>query len=253
MAQQNILNVLQELQQIESFITDIQNPTKRQQALSYLANLYQKYHTLLQQDENKYTILVDMDEVLADLIPSWLSHYNKDYNHNLTPEDLKEWDTTQFVKPECGTKIYDYLKTPGLFRNLTVRPYAQEFIQNLMDNDYRVLIVSDSPAGHAYCDYASDSKSVSNPADDKRRWLAEHFPMIDSKNIIFTGQKWFVKGDVIVDDKPATFLEFQKRNRNAVLIDQPYNRSITTTHRALDLRQAESKVYEMTKGTKAFV
>ena len=253
MAQQNILNTLQELQQIESFIADIQNPTKKQQAFSYLANLYKKYHALLQKDENNYTILVDMDEVLADLIPSWLSHYNRDYNHNLTAEDLTEWDTSKFTKPECGKKIYDYFKTPGLFRNLSVRPYAKEFIQNLMDNNYRVLIVSDSPAGHAYCDYANDMASVSNPADDKRRWLEEHFPMIDSKDIIFTGKKWFVQGDVIVDDKPTTFLEFQNRNRNAILIDQPYNRYITTPHRALDLRKAEEKVYEMTKGTKTFV
>lgn len=192
-------------------------------------------------------ILFDMDDVLADFISPWISLYNKEYNDNLLPEHITDWNTTQFVKPECGKKIYDYLKTPGIFRNLSVRPYAQECIQNLIQKDFSIFIVSDSPQGHSFCDYQNNPLFVGNPADDKRKWLAEHFPMIKQENIIFTGQKWMISGDVIVDDKPATFLEFQKRNRHAVLIDQPYNRHIETPYRAFTLQEAEKMILDLTR------
>lgn len=245
MAQQNLMTILNELQQMESFIHHIHDSNVKQQATSFLSSLYQKYNELLQIDGDRPTVLVDMDEVLADLIGSWIKVYNDLYDDNLTHKDVTQWDTTLIVKKECGTKIFDLLRTPGLFRYLEVRPYAQEFIQNLVDKGVRVLVVSDSPIGDAHSDYTNNSERISNPADDKRKWMAEHFPMIPTSQIIFTSQKWFVHGDVIVDDKPATFEEFQKRGRHAVLVDQPFNQHIQTPYRAIDMVQAEQMVLKL--------
>jgi len=246
-----LLSLLQELQAIEPILLGTSNEKTKKDIEAFLQNLYKKYLTIIK-EEDKKVILVDMDEVLADFIDAWLTLYNQDYDDNLTIEDLKSWKTSLYVKPACGEKIYDYFKKPGLFRHLKVRPYAQEFIQNLLDNNYTVLIVSDSPEGNSYCDYTEDTTRIGNPADDKRKWLAEHFPMIPSSHIIFTSQKWYVQGDVLVDDKPATYQEFEKRGRLSILVDQPYNKDIVTKRRAKDLKEAEQLIYQLT-GAKELV
>lgn len=192
-------------------------------------------------------VLLDMDDVLADFCGPWLSLYNKEYDHDLTIEDLTEWNATRFVKPECGIKIFDYFKVPGLYRNLPVKRHAKEMVDRLLAAGCEIVIVSDSPNGHSFEDYEANSKHVSNPADDKRAWLREHFPMLHPQHVFFGGQKWRLHGDVIIDDKPSTFEEFVRRGRNAILVDMPYNRHIHTPYRALDLKEATELALKLVK------
>jgi 5'(3')-deoxyribonucleotidase len=190
------------------------------------------------------TILFDMDEVLAQFMPAWMGIYNNAYGDNLQVEQINDWDTTKFVKPECGQNIYELLKVPGLFRYLKPAPHSQEVLQRLVDKGYDVVVVSDSPQGDAHCDFTLDDTKVGNPADDKRKWLQEHFPMIDKKNVVFTAQKWRVMGDVLVDDKPETYEIFNAKGRDCLLVDMPYNRYIQTDLRVGNLLEAEKWIYD---------
>lgn len=185
------------------------------------------------------TILLDMDEVLAQLIPNWAEIYNKQYGDILTPSDFTKWDTSKIVKPECGMKMYELLKTEGIFRYLKPHDYAQEFVQNLIHHQFDVVIVSDSPKGDAFC---SNTPTLGNPADDKRMWLKEYFPMIPEKNIFFGSQKFRVRGDILIDDKPETFEIFTGLGLDVILMDQPYNQHIDTKNRAKNLREAEKLI-----------
>ncbi|MCJ7984909.1 hypothetical protein MUB16_14170 [Priestia sp. OVL9] len=45
----------------------------------------------------------------------WHNQYNKDYCDSLSVEKLKCWESEKYVKPECGTKIYDYLDQRAFF------------------------------------------------------------------------------------------------------------------------------------------
>ena len=197
----------------------------------------------MNQKENG-TILLDMDEVIAEMAIHWLHIYNEKYDDNLTVADLLEWDTSKVVKPECGMKIYDLLKHPGLFRYLKPNPYAVQMVKNFHKKGYETLIVSDAPRGHAHCEY-QENLVPSNPADDKRAWLEEHFPMISQRNVIFASKKQYVRGDLLIDDKPDTFLTFQKLNLHCILMDQPYNRMIRTKYRAKTLLEAEEMAYDI--------
>lgn len=203
---------------------------------SYLQKLNELQHT-----NYRGIILMDMDEVLFDMIEDWLYLYNLKFNDTLTKEQILHWDTYRFVKEECGLEIYSLLKHEGLFRNLKPAKYAQEVVQRLMDNGFDIRVVSDSPNGYSYC---SGYASKGNPADDKRQALKEHFPMINQKNVIFASEKWYVYGDVMVDDKPSTFETFRNLNRNAILVDQPYNQEITTQYRAKDMLEVEKNIYK---------
>lgn len=190
------------------------------------------------------TIMLDMDDVLARFDKQILNLYNEKYNDQVTPEDMFDWDMTKYVKPECGNDIFQLMKNPGFFRHLEPSPYAVEVVQRLIDHGFNILIVSDSPKGYCFSDYEKNNLHVSNPADDKRSWLSEHFPMIPQSNVIFGSLKYYVRGDLLVDDKPDTYLKFESLGLDVLLMDRPYNQQIQTNQRVKNLLEAEKMIYE---------
>lgn len=191
------------------------------------------------------TILLDMDDVLADFGTLLLELYNEKYNDSLKTSDMISWDMTPYVKPECGLDIYELMKTPGFFSRLKPTPYSQEVVNRLIENNYNVMIVSDSPMGHSFADYELDNECISNPADDKRAWLLKHFSAIPLSNVFFGSQKFFIRGDVLVDDKPDTYEKFKKFGFSCVLMNQAYNAHIKTNNRVHNMLEVEKVIYDM--------
>ncbi|MFZ5827353.1 MAG: 5' nucleotidase, NT5C type, partial [Bacillota bacterium] len=64
---------------------------------------------------SKPVLLFDLDGVCCNLMKKWLAVYNHDYSDNLTEADITSWNWDDFVKPECGKRIYHYLNRPGFF------------------------------------------------------------------------------------------------------------------------------------------
>ncbi|WP_050614979.1 5' nucleotidase, NT5C type [Bacillus testis] len=191
------------------------------------------------------TIMLDMDDVLAQLGAAWIDIYNERYEDQLTTQHMTEWDTSLIVKPECGKKVYELLREPGMFRYLQPTPYSQEVVRRLVERQYNILIVSDAPRGHAHCEFKANPDFVANPADDKRAWLLEHFPMIPQENVFFGSQKYYVRGDILVDDKPATHDMFTALGLPVILMDQPYNQHIKAKWRAKNMLEAEEMIYRV--------
>jgi 5'(3')-deoxyribonucleotidase len=184
-------------------------------------------------------ILLDMDDTVNDFIGKFWTTHNELFNENVDPSLTNDWDLTKFSKQ--GAKVYDIFKHPGLFRHLEPKENAVDFVKQL-NNDFDVYFVTDSPAGTSFCE---PGKPFSNPADDKRKWIQEHFPFFDHSKIIFSSHKWLIQGDILVDDKPATFLKFQEMGRDAILMDAPHNQHINTKYRAKNLLEAQEMIYEL--------
>lgn len=132
----------------------------------------------------KKTLVVDQDQVLADLLAGLLNKYNKLYNDNLKPEDIKSWAISEYTK--CGEEIYDLLNDYHLFRNLPVIENSQEVLYRLTDK-YSVYIVTSAT-------YVKESMIA------KMEWLNEHFPFIPNSNIVFCGDKSIIDADIMIDD-----------------------------------------------------
>lgn len=156
------------------------------------------------------TLLIDMDSVICDLMSEWHQRYNEDYQDNLTVDRLKCWQSENYVKPECGKKIYNYLNEPDLFLNLKPLPHAIEVLERLHEK-YEILIVTSSPQ-YAFI--------------EKDKWVTEHLPFIGRKNLIFAHKKYKVCGDLLFDDAPHNLLEFKETGRIAIAMDYPYNQDL---------------------------
>jgi 5'-nucleotidase len=138
-------------------------------------------------------IKVDVDGVVADLITEWLRLYNEDWHDDLTQEKVTAWSMTEFVKAECGPKIYDYLNRPDLYDRVEPIKGALRGVREL-DKMARVV-------------YVSDCTPVS--ARTKAEWLKRHGFMEYGQYIGMVKQtgdyhsdKRLIRGDIVIDDAP---------------------------------------------------
>jgi len=163
---------------------------------------------------------IDVDAVVAALDVAWLERYNLDYDDDLTPADLHTYDTSKYVKPECGVKIYEYLKDPTLYDDVVPISGALDGINVLRHDGHRVIFVTTTPI---------------ETAGRKFHWLVEHgFLSAGRKGLVDYYEaidKSLIDADILLDDAPHNVENFQGR---AILFDQPWNQEFKWTYRVFD-------------------
>ncbi len=136
-------------------------------------------------------IAIDMDGVMANVKPKFLDLYEQDYGIRLQPEQY------------LGKKIYqlpnvmefrNHYFQKGFFRDLEVMENAVEVIKWLQEH-YEVFITT-------------AAMEFRNSFEDKYDWLAEHFPYLHWKNIVFCGNKSIINADYMIDDNAFNFEGF---------------------------------------------
>lgn len=175
----------------------------------------------------KLLIACDVDGVVADLSAEWYRRYNLRYNDDLTPARVTDWDTSKFVKPECGKRIFEILNEPDLYAAVPEIQGAREGVAALRAAGHRVVFVSSCVVG---------------AMDQKYRWLLEHgfvegaMQGGQSKDVIFAHSKDMIRADLLIDDGPHNVEAWPG---TAILVDGLYNRHVRTSgfldrHRASD-------------------
>lgn len=137
-------------------------------------------------------IAIDMDEVIADVMPKFLQLYEQQFGQRLQREDY--WGKKIYQIPGAEY-IRDTLYEKGFFAGLPVMPGSQEGIRELMER-YEVFIVT-------------AAMEFRNSFEDKYDWMREHFPFVHWKNIVFCGDKRIVQADYMIDDHPSNLEQFQ--------------------------------------------
>jgi 5'(3')-deoxyribonucleotidase len=159
----------------------------------------------------QFRILIDLDGVCADIHTNWYEMYNRDYDDNVTVNDILSWDTHKYVKEECGKDIYRYLSLPGFFYMAPPVEGCMESLKALHDAGIELIICTASPILSQTGCY------------EKMQWAQKHFPFIDQYNFIATHRKDLIKGDVLLDDGPHNLEAF---SGIPVAFRRPWNASI---------------------------
>jgi 5'-nucleotidase len=156
---------------------------------------------------SKKTILVDMDSIIADFYFRILEMYEEETGDKPRPDALDTWD----ARLPNGKDCFAYFSLPGFFKSLKPIPGAREFMQAAKAAGHDVLIVS--------------TATLANAPAEKIEWLKEHMPWFDLKQVIFTGRKDAVKGDILIDDHRHNADLFRRANPDATIIgiEYPYN------------------------------
>jgi len=159
-------------------------------------------------------VYVDVDDVCAKLAPVWLGRYNKDYDDNLTENDITDWDIHKFTKPQCNLKIYDYLKDPAMYDYVLPTPGALEGVNKLREMNYRVLFATSCPV---------------EVAGRKFHWLRQYDFIKKERDYIEIRDKSLLKGDYMIDDNYDNCRGF---TGYGYLMKAPWNVKYTWYHRA---------------------
>lgn len=157
-------------------------------------------------------LLFDLDGICSDLARKWLETYNRDWQDQLTLDQIVEWEWHKFVKPECGKKIYHYLSRPGFFADLEPIPGCREVLESLAHR-VELVVVTASPK---------------EAMRDKVEWVRRHLPFVHRSNIVITYRKDLVRGDFMFDDAPRNLRHFQGIR---IMMDYPYNRDFHDCYR----------------------
>jgi 5'(3')-deoxyribonucleotidase len=149
-------------------------------------------------------IAIDMDGVIADHLTKHLNSYNRDYDDQISKEDLLGKKLREVAK--CGIKVQDYYRDPAFFRDLPVMEGSQEIIKQLQQQ-HEVFITT------AAMEFPTSFQA-------KYAWLEEHFGFIPSDNIVFCGNKSIIQADYLIDDNSHHFKNFKGKG---VLFTSPHN------------------------------
>ena len=173
---------------------------------------------------NKIRIAIDMDEVIADTIDKFIELYKREHNTVIALEQMDGKEFNELLPQEIKDTLRHYIHQPGFFRDLKVMPGSQEVVKALGDK-YDVYIVS-------------AAMEFPNSLLDKHDWLADHFPFISWKNIIFCGNK-IVDAQIMIDDRIRNFAGFNGRK---LLFSSPHNQFITEYERVNNWAEVAHKL-----------
>ncbi|ALA07250.1 putative 5'-3'-deoxyribosencleotidase [Brevibacillus phage SecTim467] len=146
-------------------------------------------------------LLVDMDEVVADLLGYVIHLHEVETGERLDPKTLTDWNKNREV---LGT----YFKREGIYWKLDVTKDSQTVLRDLSVN-HRIFFVTAAP--------------TPSSAMEKKMWVDRHFPWIGQKNVITTFDKYLIRGDLLLDDSPEfnpNFLPIR------VCMDAPHNKHL---------------------------
>jgi len=159
-------------------------------------------------------ILVDMDGVVADSLPTWLQEYNllADGSDHLKVSDIKSYVFEKFARfPKL---LYATLEIAQVFKRSLPMPGALEAVHFLRSQGHEIHFVT---YNHA---------AVPSGFNQKLDWL-QHYGLGGPDDVTFQRDKSHTDGDILVEDNPDNVAAWLSRHPEgrAVLILHGYNKN----------------------------
>jgi 5'(3')-deoxyribonucleotidase len=168
-------------------------------------------------------IVVDMDEVLADLAGEVINRWNKANGTSFEKDEVNAWkmENTLGVGVDgvpALTTIERWWSTPGFYESLIPIEGALDGVRRLFAVGHDIIIATSLP------------KNSDNAYDGKRRWLQHYLPEIPLKNMIAISRKDLLDGDIILDDAPHNIYDWCRAGKTgAFVMDRSWNQDIGET------------------------
>lgn len=142
--------------------------------------------------KHRKRIALDMDEVIADVVPKFLDYYERDFGER--PDKSVWWGKKIYQLPSAA-HIRNYLHEPGFFAELPVMEGSQEVVRWLTQH-YDVFAVT-------------AATEFRNSLIDKFDWLDRHFPFIGWQRLVLCGDKSIISADYMIDDHAFNLEQFE--------------------------------------------
>jgi len=178
-------------------------------------------------------IALDVDGVLADIIFVWLDQYNNTHKKSITSDDIVQWD---FWKEFGYDKYRFYEELSNCWSRWIDVPPTEQDITATVEKLHSVGVVDIVTARDA-----SSTKYV-------KKWLEHNKIKYNDYVAVMRGSdKADLDYDIFIDDSPRNVVRIASKGKNALLYDQPWNRSIIDSKivRIKKLEEAVNVILEL--------
>lgn len=186
-------------------------------------------------------ILVDMDGIVTDTLPTWLNRIHQLTGVRAVPDDITKWNLNEnpplnLLKPN---EIFDILNEKDFTLGIPQMADANLFLEKLHKAGHDISIVT--------------ARYGTNCMPETLVWLREMMPWLNvEKKAWFVYDKHRITGDILIDDKAETLIKYREEHPTTKLItiDYPYNKHAPPdTHRVhrngYEWEQIESYINEL--------
>lgn len=162
---------------------------------------------------SKPILLLDVDGVLADFVTATLRILNEKAGTNYNHDDVRTWDMFSSFPDHkhLADDVYEILKKAGGCYGIPPYDGSQDAVEALKVLVDIVVVTSPFNGSETW-------------VHEREKWLEMLFD-ISHKNVIHTGRKELIEGDILVDDKVEHIYEWSNRHPegHAILWGQRYN------------------------------
>jgi len=162
-------------------------------------------------------IALDMDEVIADVIPKFSDIFEAEFGRR---PKLEEYRGGKIYDVNDAKHIRNALFEPGFFADLPVMEGSQEVVK-WMNEHFDLYIVT-------------AAAEFRNSLQDKYDWLGKNFPFIHWSKYVFCGNKSIINADYLIDDHVKNMLRFSGKG---VLYTASHNINNTDYDRVNDWKE----------------
>ena len=160
---------------------------------------------------------------MADTLAHFLQKYNDTFGMKLTTQRFQGRHVFEVIEEAHKPVARDYFQQPSFFADIPVMPDSAEVIEELTKR-YEVFITT----------AAMDVPCSFTP---KFEWLRQHFPFIQTSNIVFCGDKSIIAADYLIDDNLRQFSKFKGEG---IVYTAPHNVNETRYRRVSNWRDVQA-------------
>ncbi len=153
-------------------------------------------------------ILVDMDDTIEQLLEAWVRRANEKYDRNVMLDEITSWNVAAPYTGLTRKQIYDVIYEKGFWESVKPMPGAAEALKHFMDEGHEVFIVTATEPEHV--------------EEKMKGLLFRYFPFLSWSQVIITGRKQMIRGDVLIDDGIHNLEGGEYRK---ILFTAPHNRN----------------------------
>ena len=154
-------------------------------------------------------ILIDVDEVCANLMEAWIARYNKLSGDKLDYLSVNTWGLAGHVKKSWKDRVYKLLADPNLYDEVEPVPLALSSVQLLREWGHEVYFITSTMTPGRKLQWLRDHGFLDKGWESKKYYLE-----VDSD------AKFLVHGDILIDDRFKTIEAF---TGHGILFRRPHN------------------------------
>lgn len=168
-------------------------------------------------------ICISIDNVLNNLVTKALELYNKQFEKNITIDDVTSYDLYNCLAYDDAEGVLKILKSKALWDSLTPIVGAKDTLQKLIESGHRVYINTDAQ---------------SKIFDWSVQFIKRHFSFFSVDDVIRIGNKSLLKCDILIDDSLDHLIKHKYCYR--VCINHPWNQQDDLRDIIYDIRRCDN-------------